>query len=315
MAQKTMEKNSFLKFFELLKDNFFSIVLLGALFSFAVILIILVCFGLAWVLVTFIGDYAIFNFLTFLPCIFLVPCMSAIIKIYRHFVTETPTMFWSDLKHAFTQNFVQSLSLGIIGYVAVVLVTLAYNYYSLSTAQDSENMFAQLGVGVCFVFALMILLILCYSLMMIVTLDLKLHKILKNSLIFCYLCLPRNVLMVICLGIWIFICAALIYVSAISGIALIGGIVLMFLLLFAFSIAMYIMAFFTFPPIKKYILDPYYESHPEETSKPLDENEDDESVETEEVVEEKEQPEYVYHNGRMVHRSIFEREKLLDEEE
>ena len=78
---------------------------------------------------------------------------------------------------------------------------------------------------------------------------------------------------------------------------------------------MYIMAFFTFPPIKKYILDPYYESHPEETSKPLNENEDDESVETEEVVEEKEQPEYVYHNGRMVHRSIFEREKLLDEEE
>ena len=313
MAQKTMEKNSFLKFFELLKDHFFSIVLLGSIFSLATVLAALACFGLAWVLVTFIGDYAIFNFFTFLPCVLLVPCMSAIIKIFRHFVTETPTMLWSDLRQAFKQNFLQSLLLGVVEYVAIVLVTIAYNYYSLAAAINGENILAQLGLGICLVFALMILLTFSYSLMMIVTLDLKFRKILKNSLIFCYLCLPRNVLLVISLGVWVAICFALVYVSAISGMAIVGGIVLMFLLLFALSIAMYIIAFFTFPPVKKYILDPYYESHPEETSKQIEE--DDNGDEVEQTVGEKPLPEYVYHNGRMVHRSIFEREKLLDEEE
>ena len=88
------------------------------------------------------------------------------------------------------------------------------------------------------------------------------------------------------------------------------------LLLFIFSITLYIIAFFTFPPIKKHILDPYYKSHPEETSEQIessiqsDELEDDDKS----ANEDKNLPEYVYHNGRMVHRSIFEKEKLVDDE-
>lgn len=316
MAKKTMEKNSLLKFFEIFKDNFFQIVMLGSILSFIAVVLTMASFGLSALLVHLFGQKAIFNYLTFCPFILIFPFVTAVLKIFRNYVREVPVLLWPDLKQAFTQNFGQSLILGVLSYLSIVLVFISYNYYSIATIQSPESTFAQLGVGVCTVFALMIVYITSYSMMMIVTLDLKLNKILKNALIFCYLSLPRNLIMTVSLAIWLGICAILIYFAAVSGYAIIGGIVLMLLLLFIFSITLYIIAFFTFPPIKKHILDPYYKSHPEETSEQIessiqsDELEDDDKS----ANEDKNLPEYVYHNGRMVHRSIFEKEKLVDDE-
>lgn len=316
MAKKTMEKNSVLKFFEALKDNFFNILLLGSILSVVAMLIFSLCIGLSWLLVHLIGDYAVFNYLTFLPFILFVPCATAVLKIFRNFIRQVPVMLFSDLKQAFCQNFVQSLLLGIMQYIAVVLFCIAYNYYSLTAQSSGGTLFAQVGLAVCVVFALFTIIISCYAMMMIVTLDLKLREIIKNSGIFSVLCLPRNALMLIVLALWLGICGALAYTAAASGVALVGGLVLMFLLLFMIGLTLYIIAFFTFAPIKKHILDPYYEKHPEQTSVGLEnsKSQSENDDETDNSEQQKELPEYVYHNGRMVHRSIFEREKLVDDD-
>lgn len=315
MAKKTMEKNSLLKFFEILKDNFFNILILGSALSVIAMIIFSLCLGLSWALIHLFGDFAVFNYLTFIPFVFLIPCLTAVLKIFRNYVREVPVMLFSDIKQAFTQNFLQSLMLGIFQYLSVILLCIAYNYYSLSAAGNAGSLFSQIGLGVCFVFGLLVLFVSCYSMMMIVTLDLKLREIIKNGAIFSVLCLPRNALMTLVLALWLGVCGVLVYAAIVSGIALIGGLVLMFLLLFLLGITLYIIAFFTFPPIKKHILDPYYKKHPEETSEGLESNSDENSPEESNNVEKKpELPEYVYHNGRMVHRSIFEREKLVDDD-
>ena len=177
MAKKTMEKNSLLKFFEIFKDNFFQIVMLGSILSFIAVVLTMASFGLSALLVHLFGQKAIFNYLTFCPFILIFPFVTAVLKIFRNYVREVPVLLWPDLKQAFTQNFGQSLILGVLSYLSIVLVFISYNYYSIATVQSPESTFAQLGVGVCTVFALMIVYITSYSMMMIVTLDLKLNKI------------------------------------------------------------------------------------------------------------------------------------------
>ena len=51
MAKKTMEKNSLLKFFEIFKDNFFQIVMLGSILSFIAVVLTMASFGLSALLV------------------------------------------------------------------------------------------------------------------------------------------------------------------------------------------------------------------------------------------------------------------------
>ena len=68
----------------------------------------------------------------------------------------------------------------------------------------------------------------------------------------------------------------------------------------------------SFPAIKKYIIDPYYMQNPEET---LEGSKTEENTETdgEEEVNDQPKSEYVYHNGRMIHRSALEEDALFDD--
>ena len=92
-------------------------------------------------------------------------------------------------------------------------------------------------------------------------------------------------------------------------------IVLTFLIGFVFFVIMYAV----YPPIKRVVIDPYYAEHKEETSEMLKKGSktavNDENIEdmSKDVVDEEDsqESEYVYHNGRMVHRSTLESESLF----
>ncbi len=311
MAKRTMEKNAFLKFFDILKDNFFNITMLGSILSLIIVALLSMSFGLSWLLVHFFGKIAIFNYLVFIPFILLTPCMTAVLRIYRNYVREVPVMLWSDIKQAFKENFFQSFILGILQFFVVVLLCISYNFYSLTASIQPDSLFPQVGLAVSYVAAFAVLIISAYAMMMIVTLNLKLGQIIKNSALFVVGCLPRNVLMILALAVWTGFCGVLVYVAIFTNIAIVGGFVLLIIALFFMAFTLYIMAYFTFPAIQKHILDPYYESHPEETSNSLKSMKTDEDNDENNDID---LPEYVYHNGRMVHRSIFEREKLVDDD-
>ena len=82
-------------------------------------------------------------------------------------------------------------------------------------------------------------------------------------MIFSMLCIGRNILLTLILLFWFLVNAIIVYFTIISGNAFVYGIMILFFMILTFGITFYTIAFFTFPPVKKYILDPYYEAHPE----------------------------------------------------
>ena len=89
MAKKTMEKNSLLKFFEIFKDNFFQIVMLGSILSFIAVVLTMASFGLSALLVHLFGQKAIFNYLTFKKVMLLTyPLTFFNLKLSSHFKTS-----------------------------------------------------------------------------------------------------------------------------------------------------------------------------------------------------------------------------------
>ena len=84
---------------------------------------------------------------------------------------------------------------------------------------------------------------------------------------------------------------------------------------FIIAFMIYVVISSVYPPIKRIVIDPYYESHKEETSAAVINKEEvtressdtETSTDSNEIVE----SEYVYHNGRMIHRSALENETLF----
>lgn len=312
MAVNTLEKNSVLKYFEILKDKFFKILLLNAIFFTVFTLLLVSVMGINAAVTSIFGQISdVWTILTFSPFILLGPVIAAIIKMMRDYVREEPGFFLQDLKKAFKDNFKQSLVIAILQYVVIwVIIIAASFYYSLL----DNGAFYTIGLGVTIFVALAVLVASYYVYMMTVTLKLKIREIIKNSFIFTMLCFLRNILLTVILAIWVLFNAFLAYLAITSGNSLVYGLVICVFMVLTFGIAFYTIAFFTFPPIKKYILDPYYEEHPEESSKSvLDKpNADEIDYNAEDV--EKELPEFVYHNGKMVHRSAFEEENVFSDE-
>lgn len=312
MAIKTMEKNSILKYFEILKDKFFKIVLLNIIFFTVLTLLLVAIMGISAAMTSFFGEISdLWTLLTFSPLILLGPVFAAIMKMLRDYVREEPGFFVEDFKKAFKDNFKQSIIISTLQYVVIWIIIISIRFYY---ALSDQGIFYTIGLGVTIFVALAVFVASYYLYMMTVTLKLKIKEIIKNSFIFAMLCFLRNILLTIILVFWIIINAFLVYLAIVSGSGLVYGLVISVFMVLAFGIAFYTIAFFTFPPIKKYILDPYYEEHPEETSKAiLDKpNADEIDYNAEEV--EKELPEFVYHNGKMVHRSALEEESVFSDQ-
>ena len=312
MAIQTMEKNSVLKYFEILKDKFFKIMLLNAIFFTVLSLLLVAVMGISYAVTSIFGNVSdLWTLLTFSPIVLIGPVMAAIMKLMRDYVREEPGFFLEDLKKAFKDNFKQSLIISIFYYVAVWVVIIAARfYYSFS----GNGIFYTIGLGITIFVALAILVSGYYVYMMTVTLKLKIKELIKNSLIFTMLCFLRNVLLTILLAAWVIFNAFLVYLAITSGNAFVYGIVICVFMVLTFGIMFYTIAYFTFPPIKKYILDPYYEAHPLESSKSVTDKPNADDIDYNAHEEEKELPEFVYHNGKMVHRSALEAENVFSDE-
>ena len=312
MAVKTMEKSSFLKYFEILKSKFFKIILLNAIFFTVLSILLVLIMAISAGVSSIFGEISdLWTILTFIPLVLLGPVVAAITKLMRDFVREEPGFFLDDLKKAFKENFKQSIIISLIQYVITWVVLIAARfYYSLI----DNGAFYVIGLGVTIFVALAVLVSGYYVYMMTVTLKLKIREIIKNSLIFTMLCFARNIVLTFVLAIWLLVNAAFVYFAIISGNSFVYGLVISLFMVLTFGIIFYTVAFFTFPPIKTYILDPYYESHPEESSASVLDKPNAEDIDYSAQNEEKELPEFVYHNGRMVHRSTLEQESIFSDE-
>jgi len=262
--------------------------------------------------------------LCFASVILLGPIKLGITRLTRDYVREEPTFLLSDLWDTVKKNWWQSFVISFIEYIAISCAIISVIWYS---TYANGGIFFIIGLAGSLFLSYVFISMHFYVPMMQVTLDLNLRKIYKNAFYFTVICMLKNVGMILVGALMIALVFVLLFIFG-QAYYLVTSLTVTFLLIMAFSFWFYFVSYNTYPAIKKYVIDPFYNKQNDESTDESEQAEEiaDEStinqptVDTEENKQEENNnidetlPEYVYHNGRMVHRSVLEQENLFDDD-
>lgn len=193
--------------------------------------------------------------------------------IVRNMVKGEPIFVWTDFWYSFKRNYRQAMIFGAIDFLITAL--LVWNLASLITSpsQFFLSMLFWSNVALFIVYFFMRY----YMYVQMVTFKLSIYKMIKNSLIFAILGFKRNIMAF--LGIIALLILEFLLIFSFGGILLPFAVAAPLAILPA---AMsYMKVYAAYPKIKQYMIDPYYEEHPEE----LPQMPDDEPIMTDDVTE------------------------------
>ncbi len=194
------------------------------------------------------------------------PVTAGVTYILRNMLRGESVFLWSDFWHTIKRNLRQSLIMGILD---LLLIFLLYNDVTFFLAEINDDSYMML-----ILFFISLLMFVVYMMMrfymyhIMITFDLSVFKIFKNSLIFSILGIKRNIMAVI----GFIIVLAFNYLLFAVFIPL--GIILPFVIVPALLMA--IETYAAFPVIKKYMIDPYYRDSDNFEEAYGDEEEEDE---------------------------------------
>lgn len=183
--------------------------------------------------------------LAIIPIVTFGPATAAMTKVARNWSQERNAFVWADFWDAFKKNFKQSFIMGIIDIIFILGFSVAIPSYS-AWAKQTPAMYIPLVVclSCCIVFFMMHF----YIYLMIVSTNLTLPKILKNSFFLVSLGVKSSLWTLIW---WIIV-----------GFLMVG-----FFPLTTFILPFWPMAFICFvscfncyPVIRKYVIQPYYDA-------------------------------------------------------
>ncbi len=231
------------------------------------------------------------------PLVLLSPFTAGLTFITRNFAREEHAFVWSDFWSAVKNNWKYFLINGVVFYLLYVILGFSMIYYYSSAMR--ETLFF-VPFWLCVVLSILLLFAQYYVPMMIITFDLKLTQIYRNAMIFSLAGLGRNLLITVILA------GLLILVYAVIPMTMITLMILvLYVILFAFSLTSYFINFTIYPVIERYLIKPYEQKLADEkkeltveekyaglfSSEPAEEEEDDEKEK------------YVYINGKLVKKS------------
>ena len=297
------EKNAFFKFFEIYFSKFWQITKVNLWFNIVFIPVIVMVGALFTFMYGKNLHWMYKCFVIFSPTILLGPVMTGITKVTRDFAREVPGFPKEDFKSTTFKYFWTSLLFSLATYLLLWIIVVAVVMYA---SNKSNGWFYGIGYYVSIFVAAVFLFANYYIHIMLVTLDLKKKDLVKNAVIFAFLCLPRNLILTLLFFFLTGIPVGLFFIGFTTGTEGICFPILVIYMLFVYAGTMsFCGSFLTFPSLKKFIIDPYYEANPNETSQIVT-NPEKVFKNIGEELKEKELPEYVYENGKLVHRSVIE---------
>lgn len=242
--KNTPPKKPFFRFFEVLSRKFTDLFKLNLLFAIPVAVVFTLVIGLNFMGITNI-------FLNFIPVIFLYPFISGLAFVTRNYVREEHAFIWGDYIEAIKDNLAKSLAHGFLSYVFFAVILMCINFY-MASAQNGNHM-AFLPIVVGFVLLIIGMCMQFYVPLMIVTFDLSLKDIYKNSIIFSFIAFPRNLCLILfCLIITV---ASFLMINTLST----AFIMLVIAVCILFSFTSYLINFVIYPIVEKQMIVPYYE--------------------------------------------------------
>lgn len=207
-----------------------------------------------------------------IPLITIGPATAALMLVLRNMALERPVFIIHEFFSAFKKNFFKSLGAGIVLILGFLASGFALNFYYqayLATANGTLQSFMGMdaysaswvcGISTVIAFAVLfsLMFISYYVYLLIVTVDLPLKKIFKNSALLALTGLKTNILTTVFV---VIICIVSFYGLLLIPINFFVGILIVFFLV---AFTHFIIAFNSYQYIKKYVTDPYYKERGEE---------------------------------------------------
>ena len=160
---------------------------------------------------------------------------------------------WHDYFYSIKRNFKQGIVVGIID--SVLLILLVYNILAYSSAADSSFMYLVFYYA-SIAFAAVYYMMRYYIYLQLVTCEMSIGKMIKNSFYLTALGFKRNIVGLI---------GAIVFgVFLLYAYVILPQFTILLLCMFVFSFLTYLGVYCSYPVIKKYVIDPYYDDHPDE---------------------------------------------------
>lgn len=160
---------------------------------------------------------------------------------------------WNDFFYAIKRNFKQGIVLGILD--AVFIFILVYDIIMYSALSGTSFMYLVFYYA-SILFAVVYYVMRFYMYLQLVTCKMSIWKIIKNSFLLTALGFKRNLIGII--GAVIFL------VSYIYSYLFLPQFAILLLCMFVFSFLTYLGVYCGYPVVKRYVIDPYYDEHPDE---------------------------------------------------
>ena len=213
---------------------------------------------------TFFRNFWKFITINLMFCLVSIPILSnglanaGITNVTRNIARDKHSFGLSDFFETIKKNWKQSLIAGILnGVIGFVLVYIVIFYYKNS----GGGILTTIGLGASLCMAFIFLIMNFYIYTLIITFKLSLKQVYRNSFKFVFINMKSNLLCGVCLLLTYAVYLAVFFLIP-NYLVLTIELIIAICTLPAFRFLL--IQFCTFPSIKKYIIDPYYEEHPDE---------------------------------------------------
>ena len=186
---------------------------------------------------------------------------AGITNVTRNIARDKHSFGISDFFETIRKNLKQSLAVGIINTVISAILGLAiYMYYNSYINPETQSIFNLVGFAISLSMTLIFAMMNFYIYTLMITFDFSLKTLYKNSFKF------------VCIKIWKNLLCGIIILAVYAIYILIGlaffdpRVWIIELIIFVLTVPAFkflLIQFFTFGNIKKHIIDPYYEEHPD----------------------------------------------------
>jgi uncharacterized membrane protein YesL len=205
-----------------------------------------------------------------LPMVTVGPAQAGFTYIMRNYSREEHAFLWGDFKDTAIKNMKQSLIVGTINFLATFLMLFSIRaYYALITQAQIPQIVGLIGISVMGVMFLLFACMSMYIYPVMITFDLSIKNLYKNSFIFAVIKFLPNI------GI-LLLCAFIVLLSfgmIIPFNPIIGFVPYIFL---TYSLIGFITNFYAYPKLKKYMISRIEDEEDEEED---DDDEDEEDRE------------------------------------
>ena len=184
---------------------------------------------------------------------------AGITNVTRNIARDKHSFGLSDFFETIKKNWKQALPVGIINVLLymILLFDIYFFYYC------SEGAMATVGLAVAFSMTFIFTVMQFYIWTLMITFDFKLKQLYKNSFKFVFINMKMNLLCLFSIALIYAVNIAILLLFKSHFFPVLSIELFLYIILFP-SFRYLLVQYCVFPSIKKYIIDPYYEEHPDE---------------------------------------------------